>query len=541
MDDDVGEKHKLNRDGLLADGVSSYPATEQDLVGYQAASSDLSMMKSPVLFDSKSPDSRLFVANFDGTGNDAINDPAHATNVARINSGIEAVSQSTGGAVASGYVAGPGTQEGWLARTVDGAKGHTYDERLEEMYRVFIAQAWEWKRDNPDAEISLAVTGFSRGAEQAAGFTRLVHERGIQNPEGAVYTRDADGMIKGVTYTQPPLVEPGKTAQAVALFDPVGTGEPVKEKDRRLPPSVISGIQITAEDEVRGLFKSTRIIDPGMTEDGRFLGVTVAGAHSDIGGSYHRDGLAIRNGNFVVDYLNSLSDKPLLEKRAEPDDPRLNVVHRSEEGMLLYRMGSKVNRLEPGGYIERLVPQKGMEHIADPNNAEPRDEQLNAKFARQAVSIGPVPPLEVGRSGDPVAQQPAPNQPGHPDYALHQQIRQGVQRLDERHGRDYDATSERITASLLPVAKQAGLTHVDQVLLGEKGPRTTAGEMIFVVQGQQNDPAHRMGHMNTAQAATTPVEASFERLEQINRERVQIEVQQNQQRNREVAAPSMGM
>jgi hypothetical protein len=46
----------------------------------------------------------------------------------------------------------------------------------------------------------------------------------------------------------------------VGLFDAVGTGEPVREHDRRLPPSVISGFQIISADERRGLFKSDRII-----------------------------------------------------------------------------------------------------------------------------------------------------------------------------------------------------------------------------------------------------------------------------------------
>ena len=36
-----------------------------------------------------------------------------------------------------------------------------------------------------------------------------------------------------------------------------------RNHDRRLPPSVISGFQLTSEDERRGLFKSTSIIDMG--------------------------------------------------------------------------------------------------------------------------------------------------------------------------------------------------------------------------------------------------------------------------------------
>ncbi|MEO6800193.1 MAG: DUF2235 domain-containing protein [Rhodanobacter sp.] len=192
--------------------------------------------------------------------------------------------------------------------------------------------------------------GFSRGSDQAAGLTRMVHQRGIQDPMGAVYTRDRHGQIKHVEYTVPALVAPGQVPQAVGLFDAVGTGEPMRDHDRRLPPSVISGFQIIATDERRVLFKSDRIIDPGMTPDGRFLGVEVAGAHSDIGGSYHRDGLSIRSDNLMTGYLNAMSERPFLKLQAVPDDPRLNVVHRSEDGMLIYRLGRKVDRLSPDGY-----------------------------------------------------------------------------------------------------------------------------------------------------------------------------------------------
>nr|WP_225561645.1 DUF2235 domain-containing protein [Rhodanobacter sp. DHB23] len=339
------------------------------------------------------PREYLYVASFDGTGNDKSKDPAHETNVAKIDDQVEALKLAGSERIGHGYVPGPGTEDGFLARTRDGMDGHTYDVRVEEMYKKFIDQAWRWKQADPDAQIRLADIGFSRGGEQAAGFARIVQERGIQDPMGAHYTYDSHHRITHVEYTRPPLVEPGQVAQAVGLFDPVGTGDPVKHHDRRLPPSVISGFQINAADERRGLFKSDHIIDPDMTPDGRFLGVTVAGAHSDVGGSYHRDGLAIRSENLMVGYLNGLSDKPFLQRQAEPDDPRLDVVHRSEDGMLLYRLAPKIDRLSPDGYNELLVPRSEAKRVADPFNAEPRDESLNRQFQRQRIDTGMQPAL----------------------------------------------------------------------------------------------------------------------------------------------------
>ena len=530
------EKHKVEADGVLGDGVSHYPATVQDMQQFAAASDSLSKMQTPVLHDARNPASRMFVASFDGTGNDAINDPEHATNVARAHKAIEGRNAQGDTSIVSGYVAGPGTQDSWPARTWDGARGHTYDQRLEEMYKLFIEQAAKWKAENPDAVITLASTGFSRGAEQAAGFTRLVHERGIQDPDGAVYQRDRNNQIIGVTYSKEPLQAPGSIAQAVALYDPVGTGVPVNDKDRRLPPSVISGFQIVAEDERRGTFKATHIIDQGMTDDGRLLAVTVPGAHSDIGGSYHRDGLGARSANLMTDYLNGLSSQPFLEKREVSLDPRMNVIHRSEEGMLIYQIGSKVDRQQEGGYIERLVPKHMVDKVADANNAEPRDEALNARFAWQTVTIGQVP----GQTDAPTLPAPAltPDMPGHPDHALHQQIKQKVEQMDAGLGRSYDATSERMTASLLTVAKVNGMERVDHVMLSRDSAAGAAGQHVFLVQGNADDALRMRLQVSTAEALSVPVEGSWKALENINQ---QQDVQRQQERDNPQQAASAGM
>ena len=227
---------KLDVDGILNDGVPYYEADARRLQSYVDAADELSRFQSPVLVHSGSPHERLYVAAFDGTGNDEVKDPDHRTNVAKIHDQIEALVSHGNRQIDAGYIPGPGTQDSYLARTLDGITGNTYDERIEQMYKLFIDKAWEWKKADPQAEIRLADIGFSRGSEQAAGFARLVHERGIQDPSGAIYTRDRHGQIKHVEYTRSPLVEPGQVAQAVGLFDAVGTGEPVRDHDRRLPP-----------------------------------------------------------------------------------------------------------------------------------------------------------------------------------------------------------------------------------------------------------------------------------------------------------------
>lgn len=381
---------KLDPDGIQDDDVPYQTATES-LPLYAEARRQLASFQEPVLLHADDPHERLFVAALDGTGNDKIQDPEHETNVGQISDQIALLNKAGNHRIGYGYVAGPGTQQyAPLTRVLDVKDGSTVDARAEAMYKQFIEQASDWRQQDPDAQIRLAAVGFSRGAEEVALFTRIVEERGIQDRDGAHYTYDSHHQITHVDYTKPALVEAHQVAQAVALFDPVGTGHALDE-DRRLPPSVISGLQLTALDEHRSLFKSDRVIDPGLTADGRFAGVYVPGAHSDVGGSYHRDGLSARSDNLVIDYLNGLSDRPFLDKRAEPDDPRLDVIHDSRKGLWLYEFSRPVDRLRPDGYITLEVPQHQIGHVPDPYNAEPRNEALSAQFKRQAMPDGPLP------------------------------------------------------------------------------------------------------------------------------------------------------
>lgn len=133
------------------------------------------------------------------------------------------------------------------------------------------------------------------------------------------------------------------------------------------------------------------------------------------------------------------------------------------------------------------------------------------------------------------APQPAPPatttpmQAGHPDHALYQQIREHVGALDARHGRNFDETSERMTASLLVLAKDNGLDRVDHVLLSNATAEKEVAHYVFVVQGEPGNPAHQRGAMPTAQAAQTPVEESLQQFEVVSQEQQRVQAQLAQQ------------
>lgn len=111
-----------------------------------------------------------------------------------------------------------------------------------------------------------------------------------------------------------------------------------------------------------------------------------------------------------------------------------------------------------------------------------------------------------------------PTQPEHPDHALYQQVREGVAALDAKHGRTFDEASERMTASLLVLAKDNDLARVDHILLSNATADKPAGHTLFVVQGEPSDPAHQRAAMPTELAAQTTVEESMQQFDAVSRE-----------------------
>lgn len=132
---------------------------------------------------------------------------------------------------------------------------------------------------------------------------------------------------------------------------------------------------------------------------------------------------------------------------------------------------------------------------------------------------------DTGARGVSSPNLAAPNEPnrrltpaeaGHPDHAMYQQIRSKVEQLDAANGRTFDAISERMTASLLTLAKDNGLTRVDHVLLSEKTENLPAARNVFLVQGRPDDQAMLRAQMPTVEAAQRPVQESFSQLESVN-------------------------
>lgn len=153
-------------------------------------------------------------------------------------------------------------------------------------------------------------------------------------------------------------------------------------------------------------------------------------------------------------------------------------------------------------------------------DAAPKVSEHELPYAPPPVEAPQAPPSSATVQQEPEAP-PAlllPTQPEHPDHALYQQVREGVAALDAKHGRTFDEASERMTASLLVLAKDNDLDRVDHVLLSNATADKPAGHTLFVVQGEPSDPAHQRAAMPTELAAQTSVEESMQQFDAVSRE-----------------------
>jgi peptidoglycan hydrolase-like protein with peptidoglycan-binding domain len=509
---DVVEKHKRDIKGRLQDGVRTDPVTAAERTAYARAAQEAGELSVPRMFNSSDPHSRFFVANFDGTGNDLWKDPEHATNVGKLHLQLLDASKHDP-RIRAAYIEGPGTQEGVIARTIDGATGGSYDERIEWMYFEFITRAKRWLDADPDADIRLLATGFSRGAEQAAAFLRLVHERGIQDPDGREVIRHAFGPDT-YEWHLAPLRMPGKTLMSEALYDPVGTGAP-NNHDRQPTSAMTSGIQVTAKDERRNPFPSTQIIPPGRSADGRFVNITVPGAHSDIGGSYHQSGLSVLTFNIIADYINALTGKTTVHRLLVPTDMEMFKIHHSDEHSIIY----STSEFRRAGSRDIMGAQASPPHCNDQRKVilcappDPFDPSLEDQVGPRYL-VGVHGPDAIRELSDPA----------HPDHGMYRSASVQIMELHARSGIDLNPDQvDQLTAGLVIEAKRSDMTAIEDVQFGKDFSPDRPTLRAFEAFGDHIDkPISRTASIEALKALDVPLEASNQQLHMLNMEKGSI-------------------
>jgi hypothetical protein len=254
-------------------GSAVYPVSDQDR---QSVADNFSALHTQVPFIQATPQSphvRLYKVAFDGTLNDRERVPKEEqkTVVAHIAMLIDA-----GGDVH--YYRGPGMQ-GESISWLDALFGTSSIKVAERARADYEAVARRWRADDPDAEIRIFVTGFSRGAATARHFMNMVAA------SDASLRQAAPGTYPSKFYA--------------LLFDTVSTGQTDRLK-LELPADLDYLVHFVALDEARPLFKPVIDVTPeamgGKPIHGlhsaflpnRINLVNMPGAHSDVGGSYQQ-------------------------------------------------------------------------------------------------------------------------------------------------------------------------------------------------------------------------------------------------------------
>lgn len=135
-----------------------------------------------------------------------------------------------------------------------------------------------------------------------------------------------------------------------------------------------------------------------------------------------------------------------------------------------------------------------------------------------------------------------PSSPGdprsseHPRHAMYRQIEDGVERLSAQAGGVSGETNAKMTMSGYALAIAGGLTSVDHLMLNRQGTEHAAGSRVILVQGQDpSDPANRIAHMSTSEAASRPVEQSLQQAQTIEQQQIAVAQTQTQVQTQDAA------
>lgn len=248
--------------------------------------------------------------------------------------------------------------------------------------------------------------------------------------------------------------------------------------------------------------------------------------------------MGVVEGGQYLARLGATEATQLLEGRATTNP---NVIGGNSYYAMYFEGERKWVNVSTGGGHVSMREETNPNRIADLNDAR----EVRLERQQKATQFHPddpyrtitPSPFTASLEGTPGAPRPAIRLadigPGHADYALVQQVREGVAAIDARQGRTSDETSERLTASVVALARQNGLERADHVVLSQQTADSPAGRNVFVVQGDLADPAHRRASMPTDVAVQTPVEHSLQQLEVAGRERHQQALTQSQQQEQE--------
>ena len=301
-------------------GTTPYkPASEQEVAALQDLYSN-----SPVsnLAPTVSAAATVININFDGTQNNG-QFPApgeSSTNVAKLSK----LQEQTNGIANTLYLPGVGSQtlpsgtqdsNGNPAPGSSPSKleslplvaGNIANDIIDRAYKQLSDRVQSILAENPNAEISLNLAGFSRGGAEAVAFANLLNEKGI-----------------------PGVYPPGQVPiDTMTLFDPVSQTD--GKLNTSWPSNVKSALVLVAQDEGRQIM-------PAMVVGDSAIVIGVPGAHCDTGGSYNPNGISAVTLSVARDF-QATNGVPIA---AVPDSLKPDFTQMNKHNPVLDNFGNTV-------------------------------------------------------------------------------------------------------------------------------------------------------------------------------------------------------
>jgi hypothetical protein len=297
---------KISEKDAIHQAQISRPLTPDDQQAVLAAISKLASVKPRPINAGNDPNVVQIEVSFDGTW-DNRDDMAFDTNPALINDLFEGTKHYE-----VGVATDPSTNilGGWF--------GAGISNRIDTAYNQVVQDVNAAKQANPNAEVVLIVSGFSRGSAAARAFVNVLNKRGVPDTSSQ---RTADGGYERKLA--------GPRIGAMILFDTVGSvGIPGTNLnpglDLSIPANAENVLHVTARDEKRGMFPLSSAKDSHHPDDPRITEIAMPGGHSDIGGSYVNDYSRISLA-MADDYLRRAGANVAPTAMPDVHDPALRI------------------------------------------------------------------------------------------------------------------------------------------------------------------------------------------------------------------------
>jgi putative chitinase len=206
------------------------------------------------------------------------------------------------------------------------------------------------------------------------------------------------------------------------------------------------------------------------------------------------------------------------QTRVVPNDHQLNVreatrdinggqKHLAERGAASQRWSERFERgyLEEHGLVERpqVIEREPRESRGSPPAADPGDKGQQGRPIREADRVRDTR-ISVGSISDP-------------DGHLFRNVRTAVETVEASIGKQWDDSSERLSASLYGLALEKGFRAGDELKVAFNAPTATrqAGEIVFLQRGGTElspDPYANRAHMITQDALAESPDAILRKV-----------------------------